>query len=68
MKRILSTLAILIALVSATTAQNKLDSTAFRAMQVGRVMQQERVFLQERIPAYTAGRDEIIRAVLNLAK
>ena len=30
--------------------------------------QQERVFLQERIPAYTAGRDEIIRAVLNLAK
>ena len=55
MKRVLSTLAILIALVSATTAQSKLDSTAFRAMQVGRVMQQERVFLHFDNSAYYLG-------------
>ncbi|MBR5302642.1 MAG: polysaccharide pyruvyl transferase family protein [Clostridia bacterium] len=30
--------------------------------------QQERAFLQQRIPAYTAGADEIISAVLSLAK
>ena len=30
--------------------------------------QQERAFLTERIPAYTAGREEIVSAILNLAK
>ena len=55
MKRVFSTLAILIALVSSTSAQSKLDSTAFRAMQVGRVMQQERVFLHFDNSAYYLG-------------
>ena len=68
MKRILSTLAILIALVSATTAQNKLDSTAFRAMQVGRVMQQERVFLHFDNSAYYLGETMWFKAYVSFGE
>ena len=55
MKRILITLVLLIAAVSISTAQNRLDSAAFRALQVGRVMQQERVFLHFDNSAYYLG-------------
>ena len=68
MKRVLSTLAILIALVSATTAQSKLDSTAFRAMQVGRVMQQERVFLHFDNSAYYLGETMWFKAYVSFGE
>lgn len=51
--------------VQELTGENELiaafDALAARA-------QQERTFLQQRIPAYTAGAEEIISTVLNLAK
>ena len=68
MKRVFSTLAILIALVSATTAQSKLDSTAFRAMQVGRVMQQERVFLHFDNSAYYLGETMWFKAYVSFGE
>ncbi len=68
MKRVLSTLAILIALVSATTAQSKLDSTAFRAMQVGSVMQQERVFLHFDNSAYYLGETMWFKAYVSFGE
>ena len=68
MKRILSTLAILIALVSVTTAQSKLDSAAFRAMQVGSVMQQERVFLHFDNSAYYLGETMWFKAYVSFGE
>ena len=51
--------------VQELTGENELiaafDALAARA-------QQERTFLQQRIPAYTAGAEEIVSTVLNLAK
>ena len=46
---------ILLALVIRGTAQGRIDSLAFRAMQVGQVMQQERVFLHFDNTAYYLG-------------
>ena len=55
MKRVLVAIAFIICAVSISTAQNRLDSIAYRAMQVGRVMQQERVFLHFDNSAYYLG-------------
>ena len=68
MKRIFSTLAILIVLVSVTNAQNKLDSAAFRAMQVGSVMQQERVFLHFDNSAYYLGETMWFKAYVSFGE
>ncbi|MBO7290672.1 MAG: hypothetical protein J6U62_04345, partial [Bacteroidaceae bacterium] len=40
---------------ASSTAQNRLDSIAYRAMQVGQVMQQERVYLHFDNTAYYLG-------------
>ena len=67
MKRILITLVLLIAAVSISTAQNRLDSAAFRALQVGRVMQQERVFLHFDNSAYYLGETMWFKAYVSYA-
>ena len=55
MKRLLALLAIILGTSTLSTAQNRLDSIAYRAMQVGQVMQQERVFLHFDNSAYYLG-------------
>ena len=55
MKRALAILALLFTVLTTTFAQNILDSIAYRAMQVGQVMQQERVFLHFDNTAYYLG-------------
>ena len=55
MKKVLAILALLFTAATATFAQNILDSIAYRAMQVGQVMQQERVFLHFDNSAYYLG-------------
>ena len=55
MKRILALLAIILGTSTLSTAQNRLDSIAYRAMQVGLVMQQERVYLHFDNSAYYLG-------------
>ena len=55
MKRVLVAIAFIICAVSISTAQNRLDSIAYRAMQVGQVMQQEHVYLHFDNSAYYLG-------------
>ena len=55
MKRLISLFTILICTATAALSQNRIDSIAYRAMQVGRVMQQERVFLHFDNTAYYLG-------------
>ena len=55
MKRIFGTLTLILATLTSITAQSRLDSIAFRAMQVGQVMQQERVYLHFDNTAYYLG-------------
>ena len=55
MKRLLALLAIILGTSTLSTAQNRLDSIAYRAMQVGQVMQQERVYLHFDNSAYYLG-------------
>lgn len=54
MKRFLLLISLLLATVT-TMAQSKIDSIAYRALQVGKVMQQERVFLHFDNTAYYLG-------------
>ena len=55
MRRAISTCYLLAFTVLATFAQSRIDSVALRAMQVGRVMQQERVYLHFDNTAYYLG-------------
>ena len=55
MKRILTLITLTLGALCTLTAQSRLDSVAFRAMQVGQVMQQERVFLHFDNTAYYLG-------------
>ena len=55
MKRLFALLAIILGTSTLSTAQNRLDSIAYRAMQVGLVMQQERVYLHFDNSAYYLG-------------
>ena len=55
MKKALALLAIILGTSTLSTAQNRLDSIAYRAMQVGQVMQQERVYLHFDNSAYYLG-------------
>ena len=55
MKRSILTLILMACTVLATFAQSRIDSVALRAMQVGRVMQQERVYLHFDNTAYYLG-------------
>ena len=52
MKRVFAVLTLIFITFSSATAQSKLDSIAYRAMQVGQVMQQERVYLHFDNTAY----------------
>ena len=55
MRKALALLAIILCTSTLSTAQNRLDSIAYRAMQVGQVMQQERVYLHFDNSAYYLG-------------
>ena len=55
MKKSILTLVLMTCTVLATFAQSRIDSVALRAMQVGRVMQQERVYLHFDNTAYYLG-------------
>ena len=55
MKKNIFTLILMACTVLATFAQSRIDSVALRAMQVGRVMQQERVYLHFDNTAYYLG-------------
>ena len=55
MRKALALLAIILCTFTLSTAQNRLDSIAYRAMQVGQVMQQERVYLHFDNSAYYLG-------------
>ena len=55
MKRVFAILTLIFITFSSATAQSKLDSIAYRAMQVGQVMQQERVYLHFDNTAYYLG-------------
>ncbi|MBE6285207.1 MAG: hypothetical protein E7093_02000 [Bacteroidales bacterium] len=55
MKRVFAILTLIFITFSSVTAQSKLDSIAYRAMQVGQVMQQERVYLHFDNTAYYLG-------------
>ena len=55
MRRVFTTYIFAIVCSIAVMAQNQIDSIAYRAMQVGRVMQQERVFLHFDNTAYYLG-------------
>ena len=52
MKRVFAVLTLIFITFYSATAQSKLDSIAYRAMQVGQVMQQERVYLHFDNTAY----------------
>ena len=68
MKRVLVAIAFIICTVSISTAQNRLDSAAFRALQVGRVMQQERVFLHFDNSAYYLGETMWFKAYVSFGE
>ena len=53
--KLIATLLFLLSCVFSSTAQSKLDSIAYRALQVGQVMQQERVYLHFDNTAYYLG-------------
>ena len=55
MKKAIFTLILTACTVLSASAQDKIDSTAYRAMQVGQVMQQERVYLHFDNSAYYLG-------------
>ncbi len=55
MKRVFAILTLIFITFSSATAQSKLDSIAYRAMQVGQVMQQERVYLHFDNTSYYLG-------------
>lgn len=55
MKKSILTLVLMTCTVLATFAQSRIDSVAYRALQVGKVMQQERVYLHFDNTAYYLG-------------
>ena len=68
MRFFVTLLFVLLCAVSISTAQNKLDSAAFRAMQVGSVMQQERVFLHFDNSAYYLGETMWFKAYVSFGE
>ena len=66
MKRVFAILTLIFITFSSATAQSKLDSIAYRAMQVGQVMQQERVYLHFDNTAYYLGETMWFKAYVSI--